>query len=239
MSVRVPAVRRVSGAGRSGIVFLLSAVAVALVIAVAFLLASDRLFNDEPKTPKERDYELLAQRSQANPKDAMALAVLADTEYELGKKDDALRHAADALKNAGSTVNIRLIYAGILMREGRFAEAAKLADEEIALPSANSEADAYFLRAQAEWELKDREGALKSMSTGLARDPVAADARILHADMLRQSGRKAEAIAEYERALKFLPNDARAVKALAGLGVKAPAAAPSPHSAQTSASAAD
>ena len=219
MSTPLPRVTKRSGK-YSRIVIGLVAVAACLAVAVGYLVFSRVTNVGQPATAVDRDINQLRAQLAKSPGDPSTLSQLAVMEYQKGRVADALEHGALAVKGAGTTPRIRLEYAGILLPQHKAADAKQLAQAEIDLPSDSTEADAYFIKAQAERDLKDLKGALDSMVAGLRRSPYAADARILYADMLKESGKKQEAINQYQAALLFLPKDPRATAALKDLGVE-------------------
>lgn len=218
MSTALPKVTK-RNQNYSRVVVGLAVVALVLAVVVGYLIVSQVLNPGQPATMADRDIGILQAQLLKTPHDPAILAQLAVLEYQKGRKSDALQHGALAVKYAGTTANIRLQYAGLLLLEHRPAEAKTLAQAEIDLPSTTSEADAYLIMAQAQRDLKDQKGALASMVAALRRNPYAGDARILYADMLLQAGQKTKAIQQYQAALLFLPNDPHALDALKKLGV--------------------
>lgn len=228
MNASLPRVRRKDRS--STYVWVLGVVAVAMAVVVGYLLSQEIFSPGQPQSIADRDIALLRAQLASTPADAQVLARLAELEYQKGQTQEALRDGAEAVKAAGQQPVIRLQYAGILMQAGKPGEAKQLALDEIALPSTQTEADGYLILGEAERDLGDSAGALKAMQQSLKLNPVAADIRDMYADMLRQSGNKAEAIAQYQRVLKYLPGDSAALEGLKALGVTPSASTTtSPH----------
>lgn len=229
MSSRLPKVRRTRS--RSPLLtYALGGVAILLLVALGVLLATGDLFTGQPASDAERDYILLKHSVEKDPKNPALLMTLAEAEYELGRRGDSLAHAEDAIAAAGEAPAFRLRYAGLLLREGKEAEARKLVNEEIALETPG-DAEPYFLLAQIDGQEKKYEAAFKNMEEGLRIAPTAADMRIVYAELLAADGKKAAAIEQYSEALRFLPGDERAIQGLTSLGAPVPSEdATSPHS---------
>lgn len=216
--------------GSRSLLIALAVVVALLVGAVGYLVLGSPLFDSEPKSATERDYQVLAAALASHPNDPAVLMTLAEKEYDLGRKADALKHAAKAADVTSPTVGIPVRYAQLLLLENRLKTAEKYALIEIKLDTKNKNAGPRWILAQIQFEQGREDEALKSMAAGLAIDPMAADARILYADMLVQTGDKKGAEREYLTALRFLPNDPRAVEGLRGLGVEYEATSTaSPH----------
>lgn len=213
------------------IVWILAGLALALGVFVAYLVITEALNPAQPTSIADRDIQLLRSQLLTTPHNAMVLGRLAELEYGKGQVTEALRDGQAAVAYAGDTPNIRLEFAGILLREHRPADAKKLAQAEIKLPTSSGESDAYLILAQADRDLKDTNGALAAMVQAIRRAPVAADLRALYADMLRDAGKKKDAITQYKAVLTFVPGDAHATAELKKLGVTPPKATTSnPHS---------
>jgi tetratricopeptide (TPR) repeat protein len=241
MSTALPRVIK-TNRNYSRVVIGLAVVAACLAGVVGYLVFTQITQSGQPATMADRDLALLQARLAKTPKDPSILARLAELEYEKGRVADAMQHGALAVKYAGTTPEIRLQYAGLLLQQHQPAQAKQLAQAEVDLPSTASEADAYFIMAQAQRDLNDLSGALVSMTAGLKRNPYAADARVLYADMLLADKQKAEAISQYQAALLFLPDNQQAKAALIELGAPlrslaatqaiAPQAKPTPRNAR-------
>ncbi len=231
MAGTLPKVRRVSGRDRT-IVIALVAVAVLLAGALVYLLTTGSLFDREPQTALERDYALLVEGLKSNPRDPATLMSLAEVEFDLGKKDDAFRHARDAVRYAGKQPFYNLRLATLLVRDGRLDEAERATRVEIRI-TGTSKAEPHFLLGQILAEKKRYDEAIRSMQTGLRIDPAAADMGIVYAQILEKAGKKQEAIDNYKKALKFLPGDEEAIAGLRRLGVtySEPTGTPDPHGA--------
>jgi tetratricopeptide (TPR) repeat protein len=217
--------RRVSG-GRSPLVYILVGVIVALLAVVAVFLANSPLFR-EPSANEIARTEILASLD-ANPGDPNLLMMLAEVEYELGRESDALEHAGQAVANGEETPTIRLRYAMLLLREERVEEAKVELEAELELDDRNAEA--HFLLGQVHRELGDLDPAFVSLERALELSPYNGDYRLVYADTLALAGRTAEAEAAYRSVLAVLPDDARAIKGLADIGVSyEPTETPNPH----------
>lgn len=221
MSTKLPKVHRRKGQSKT-VTYALTGVVVVLAVVIGYLLASGDLFTDEPRTDAERDYQLLVDGAKANPGDPAILMTLAETEWRLGKKNEALAHGEDAVGFAGKEPGYRLRYAGLLLLNDDVKEARRLIEDEIALKTPG-DPEPYFLRAQVNRTEKKYDEALEDMKTALRMTPTSADMIILYADILAEAGEKEAAIDQYKSALRYLPGDERAIDGLRGLGAEPPA----------------
>jgi len=217
LSGSLPKAKRIGGANKT-VVWMLAGVAVVLVGALAYLVISSPLFSKEARTDADRDYMLLVEGAQKNPKDPAIQMTLAETEFRLGKKDDGLKRAARALKLAEEQAGYRTRYATLLVQVGELEKAKVVLVEEIEL-AGEKDPEPHFLLAQVLSELGEDDAAIKTMESGLKLNPNAADMRIAFGRILENAKRKDDAIAQYQLALKYLPGDKAAIDALTRLGV--------------------
>lgn len=227
MASPLPKVRRTDGRMPTYMLVILGGVIVALVAVIGLMLTGN-LFSQEPKSDAERDYEILLDALKKNPTNPAVLMTLAEAEFDLGRTSDSFEHAEKASKLATEAAGINLRYAQLLIRDDRVSDAAKVVEKEIAI-SGDENPEAHFLQGQIFADLKKYPEAIKSMKKGLALAPQAADMRIVYGDILVKAGKKKEAIKEYQEALRFLPNEENAVKALKALGAEVPTQTESPH----------
>lgn len=234
MAGSLPKARRVGGVNTQVIIVLAVAVA-ALVGLLVWMLLGGSLFNGEPASDLERDYQLLLKGLAANPKDPSTLMTLAEVEYDLGKKADAFDHAEKSLDNSAEQPYFHLRYATLLVRDDRLDDATKALQREIEI-TGTTKAEPYFLLAQIQAEKKLYDEAIKTMQQGLTIDVTAADMGIVYGQILEQAGRKDDAVDAYQKALKFLPGDEEAIAGLKRLGVEyeEPTSTVDPHSGATS-----
>ena len=218
MAQGLPKARRVGGHTRR-LTWILSGLIVVLLGVVGYLLLGTSLFDDAPQTSAERDYLVLLEAARKDPKNTEILMTLAEAEYALGKKRDALEHAEAAVKLGGEETDYRFRFAMLLVREDRLDEAEGLLEKEIELVGKDS-AEPYFLLAQVRFEQQETEEALEMMRRALEINPMAADMRATYAGMLERSGDEEGAIEQYQTALKFLPGNADIIDALGRLGVQ-------------------
>lgn len=217
---KLPKVRRRSGSSKA-VTAVLGGAALLLVVVIGYLLSSGDLFSNEPRTDAERDYQLLLEGVKKNPRDPAVLMTLAEAEWKLGKKSEAIDHGRRAVDNAAARPGFRLRLAGLLLLDDQRKEARRFIDDEIALKTPG-DPEPYFLRAQLNRVEKKYDDALADMKKALTMSPTSADMIILYADILAEAGEKEAAIDQYRSALRYLPGDARAVKGLEALGEKAP-----------------
>ncbi len=231
MAGALPKVRRVGGSNRA-VVLVLAVTVVVLTGVLVYLLLNGGLFSGEPRSALERDYDLLVQGLNNNPADPATLMSLAEVEFDMGKTEDAFRHAREAVKNAEKQPFYNLRLATLYVRDGQLDLAEKHVRAEIKITGV-SKAEPYFLLAQILAENANYDEAIKAMQTGLRIDPAAADMGIVYAQILEKAGRKGEAIDNYKKALKFLPGNEEAIAGLRRLGVEysEPTATPNPHGA--------
>lgn len=214
----LPAIKR-KGTGVSKLVMVLAALAVVLAGVAGYLIFTQVLSPNQPKSINDRDIELLETQLKKTPNEPTILARLAELQYQAGRKTEALQYAERAVKYAGETPLVRLHVAGIYLQEKRPADAKKLAEAELELDETSSKAEAYFILGQAERDLGNTEEALDAMNEGVTLNPTSADARVLFAQMLVKAGHKEDAITQYQQALQFMPDDQEISEALRSLGV--------------------
>ncbi len=218
MSKALPSAQRVGGE-TSPVIFALIGMVVILLSVIVFMLVSGSLFDDQPSSVAERDYQVLLDGLAKYPDDPTVLMTLAEAEFDLGKNDDAIEHASRAWEFGSEMVGIPRRYAQMMMLVGDFEAAREGVEQEIALDTAGDNAEPLFLMAQIKRAEGDIEGALEVMEQALEISYMAADMRIIYAEILEEAGRTDDAIAEYEQALRYLPGDERATGALERLGV--------------------
>jgi predicted Zn-dependent protease len=224
----LPKARR-AGQGDHRVVYVLIGIVVVLILVIAGLLLGGDLFEDQPQSMLERDYELLLEGLAENPENPSVLMTLAEVEYELGKTGDAISHAEKAFELGTEAPGIPYRYAQILVQEGELGRAREALVVEIEMDDLGENAEPLFLMAQVEREDGNIEVAIVKMEEGLEIAYFAADMRILYAEMLEEAGRDEDAIAQLQEALRFLSADspdspesygrARAIEALERLGV--------------------
>lgn len=209
----------------------LAGTALILTAALVYLLVTGSFFDSEPRTDVERDYQMLLAGLSDNPDDPAILMTLAEVEYELGKKSDALEHAAAAIAVSEKQPFYNLRHATLLAREDRLDEAEKALDAEIEI-TGTTKPEPYFLLAQVQAQTGRTDEAIDTMEQGLIIDPAAADMGILYGELLEKAGRDTEAIEAFEKALRFLPGNEAAIAGLERLGVQyeEPTSTPDPHS---------
>lgn len=201
---------------------------VVLAGALTYLVVAGSPFGGEAKSDLERDYELLEKGVAENPEDPAVIMSLAEVEYDMGRKHEALEHAALALKYSDEAAGYNMRYATMLVRSDRMEEALKALDEEIEI-AGEADAEPYFLRGQIKAELKDYDAAIESMETGLRIEPNAADMRVVFGEIYEHAGKKDLAAEQFTTALDFLPGDKRATDGLDRLGVAYKPSTTSPH----------
>jgi tetratricopeptide (TPR) repeat protein len=224
----LPKARRVDQ-GSHTIVYVLIGVVVVLILVIVGLLLGGDLFDDQPQSILERDYELLLEGLAENPDDPSVLMTLAEVEYELGKTSDAVGHAQRAYEVGVDVAGIPYRYAQIMVQENELGMAREALEAEIELDERGANPEPLFLMAQVEREDGNIEVAIVRMEEGLQIAYYAADMRILYAEMLEEAGRDEDAIAQLREALRFLAADSvdspeaygrtRAIEALERLGV--------------------
>lgn len=218
MSSNLPKAKRVQG-GTSPVIYILVGAIVVLVVGIGVLLLSGDLFDSQPDSQAERDYQLLVDGLSEDPENVAVLMTLAETEMDLGREADAREHAEKAWELGADTPGIPLRYANVMVMLGENEAAVVALEKEIELDTLGNNVEPLFLLAQIQRDEGDLETAIETMQTAIGLSYVAADMRILFADMLAEAGRTDEAIEQYQEALRFLPGDERAIAALEALGI--------------------
>lgn len=231
MASQLPRVTRVGASGRGPVYALLALVTLLLVAVIVLLLGGD-LFDQEPRTDLDRDYQQLTQALADNPDNPAILMTLAEVEFLMGKQGDALDRAAHAAELAPDVSGIPMRYAQLLVQAERYEDALEWIDREIALLDEQKSAEAKFVKAQILWNLGEQDEAIELLGAALEIGYTAADMRIIYGNWLAEAGRADEAIEQYREALRYLPGDERAIQGLEALGetYEAPAETEDPHS---------
>ncbi|MCL4079322.1 tetratricopeptide repeat protein [Coriobacteriia bacterium Es71-Z0120] len=232
MAARKPKVKRVMSP-QQAMPWILTGVAVLLVGVIVALLASEGVFDAGPKSDAERDYQLLVDGLQKNPDDPAILMTLAEVEYDLGKKADAIAHAERAVKVAKDPEGWSVRLAALYVRDGQIKKAKTALETELKGGDGTNDGEAYFLLGQVERDLGDLDAALKALEKAVEIMPVNADVRLVYAEVLEKAGKRDEAATQFQAALKFLPGDERALAGLKRLGVKPEETTSSPHATGT------
>lgn len=232
MSGRKPRVKRVVSP-QQATPWILAAVAVLLVGFIVALLASEGVFDAQPKSDAERDYLMLLKGLEQNPDDPAILMTLAEVEYDLGKKADAIAHAERAWKLTKQPEGYGARLAALYVRDGQLEKAKAALEGELKTGDGSNDGEVYFLLGQVERELGNLDAAIKSLEKAVGIMPVSADVRLVYAEVLEQAGKKKEAAEQFQAALKFLPGNERALAGLKRLGVKPEEATGSPHATGT------
>lgn len=232
MAVRKPKVKRVISPEQA-MPWILAGVAVLLVGIIAVLLASEGVFDSQPKSDVERDYQLLLDGLQKNPDDPSILMTLAEVEYDLGKKADAMMHAERAFRAAKDPEGYGARLAALYVRDGQLTKAKAALEGELKTGDGTNDGEAYFLLGQVERELGRLDAAIKALEKAVMLMPVSADVRIVYGEVLEEAGKKKDAIEQFQAALKFVPGNDRALAGLKRLGVKPEETTASPHATTT------
>lgn len=232
MAARKPKVKRVISP-QQAIPWILAGVAFLLVGVIAVLLASEGVFDSGPTSDAERDYLLLVEGLKKNPDDPAILMTLAEVEYDLGKKADAIAHAERAVKVAKDPEGWSVRLAALYIRDGQIEKAKAALETELKGGDGTNDGEAYFLLGQVERDLGDIDAAIEALTKAVELMPVNADIRLVYAEVLEQAGKKQEAAVQFQAALKFLPGDERALAGLKRLGVEPEETTSSPHATGT------
>lgn len=227
MAQALPKARRVGGTNAT-LAWVLVIAILLLIGVLALLLYRGSMISNRVTSDAERDFIILSKAAKDDPKNPAIAMTLAETEYLLGRRDDALVTAKKAVGLAGEQLGFRVRYATLLVQEGELEQAVTQLEEEVELGE-NKDAEPYFLLAQIQMKQGDEDAGLATMEKALRIDPMAADMRATYASMLEEAGKKDKAILEYQAALRFLPGNEDIIGALDRLGAKAPADTGDPH----------
>lgn len=241
-----PARRRKRSIFQDPVVRTMTFVALGLVvlylITVASALVMGILGSTEPRTAVERDVQLYEAQAMQNPQNTAIwleyITALIESEQYL-KAQDVIDRATAALDQS-KTQDIAVAQAQLYFAQGRFDECIELADQiRETLKTNYDEAkkdtdspeykgapidDSYYLalivKAEAQVELGDDEGALESLTLYLDDNPTAADVFVRRGDLRATLGDTAGAEADFREALRFIPDDAAALEGLKKIGVE-------------------
>ena len=108
-----------AGPGRiSPVIYVLVGAIAVLVVGIGLLLFSGDLFDSQPNSQPERDYQLLVDGLKEDPENTAVLMTLAETEMQLGREDEAQRACREGLGARADTPGIPLRYANIMVLLG-------------------------------------------------------------------------------------------------------------------------
>jgi protein O-GlcNAc transferase len=156
---------------------------------------------------KLADAEKLCRRIISVKRDAFdALHILAVTQLNLGRKDEALTNFDRALALQPNNASVLYNRSLTLQELKRYDEA--LASYERTILAQPDNADALLNRGHVLRELNRHEEALASYDRVLKARPDYFDVHILRGNMLQELKRYEEALASYDRALRLQPNHA-------------------------------
>jgi len=191
-----------------------------LAVVIGLLVTSGSLFSTEPTSDLERDYQLLLEGLKANPENSAVLMSLAEVEYDLGKKADAMDHADKAVEVDPDNDAIQVRYSQLLIREERIDDARAVLEKLTEDNDMLGDETVFFLLAQIEREAENYDTAIEHMSRAVELEPVNGDFRVVFGGIYEKADMKDEAIEQYEEALRFLPNNEEAMAGLRRLGVE-------------------
>jgi tetratricopeptide (TPR) repeat protein len=195
-------------------------VIVLLAVVVGLLITSGSLFSDQPRSDLERDYQLLIEGLKQNPDNSAVLMTLAEVEYDLGKKTEAMGHAEKAVEVDPNSPGIQRRYAQLLIREERIDEARIVLEALLKDSDVTNDAEVYFILAQIEREAGNLDTAIEHIDRAVRLQPVNGDMRIVYGGILEKAEKNDEAIEQYQEALRYLPNNEEAMAGLRRLGVE-------------------
>lgn len=223
------------------LIWAVSAVALFLVALIAYGLVSGSLSERAPATREEDALASTAAAIAADPADGMQYAIRAETLYSLGKTDQAFE-VLDQGEKAVAGENPALLYilrarTAILNQEGEFKEAVEvgtramtasddyLAKQGLALAQkgvtgisgnmkVTASVDTAIQVAAAYMGVKDYDKALELYDYALRLEPTAGDILALRGWAYLDAGKEAEAKADFEQVLQYLPDDESALSGL-------------------------
>ncbi len=218
-----------------------------LVAVVVYGVLTGAFSGSAPDTAEEAALAQTAEAIRANPTNGAAYAIRAETLNKLGKVDEAYEVLDQGEKAVGDAVPA-LIYilrsrTMLLNQEKRFAEAEAVgkraleaSDRYIAqqireltsknlVPAVGSldargTIDAALQLAIAQSAQEKWEDAAKAYEYALFYEPTAADILVMRGWVYVEMGAETSATADFNEALKYLPNDESALAGLKALESK-------------------
>ncbi len=198
------------------------------VLAAAVFIAAGFVVNtmlspqatDTPRTEGERAVMSAERAVQADPDDPEGRSTLAAAYLSVGRFSDALREAEFA-QRLDPEDGSGFLVAGMAQRQlGRHDNAIASLNEALER-SSDKTADWFYLLyvefARAYEANEDYENAIGALSGALTYFPEAADLYYDRAVILEKMGDVENALLDYEAVLTFLPDDLRAIEAIARL----------------------
>jgi len=158
---------------------------------------------------------LVRQRLGAHPNDIVALCLLADIAERHGQKADAGQLLRHVLQIAPGYARARHNYAVVLLHESRADEALEHCKRLLA--RAPQDPALRKLEAAILAKCLDYEQSIRIFEKLLAEDPTQADVWTSLGHMLKSTGRRADSIAAYRKAIALQPSAGEAYWSLANL----------------------
>ncbi len=124
---------------------------------------SGDLFDSQPDSQAERDYQLLVDGLSEDPENVAVLMTLAETEMDLGREAEAREHAEKAWELGADTPGIPLRYANVMVMLGENEAAVVALEKEIELDTLGNNVEPLFLLAQIQRDEGDLETAIETM----------------------------------------------------------------------------
>lgn len=221
-----------------GIIFLI----VSALVAVLYAFLAGSVTPSTPRTLVESQLVLLKNAAVTYPKSGSARQAYILALEASGQKDAATTEYTNALKQVTGIERTQVYAAGVTLLFNRkdYAGTVKLATEAIASDDAarkvvasgqiakgvgaaavdygegdnNARITILFTGARALGATGDWQGAVKNLSESISLDPEGADLLVYRATAYTKLGQNDKAIADYKKALAFIPDYPPAVAGL-------------------------
>ncbi|MCA9295010.1 MAG: sulfotransferase [Phycisphaerales bacterium] len=142
----------------------------------------------------------------ANPDDPHALFGLGELFGRIGRRDDALGLISSAVEHAPDRVSYHLYFAQLLLEAGRRKEALDAADR--LLRKQPNSPQGKCLKATALGRLGRTDAAMRLIGEVISRSPDDIEAQCVQAELLHRAGLLGEALAQLQRTLRDVHNEA-------------------------------
>lgn len=209
-----------TGPDRDSVPLWMTLAVVVLILAilgvVGALVYSVFVTADVPLTLEQRDLIFYKDQVAKNPDSAGDRVALAQVYIDLGRYDEAVAEADQAITLQPAGLDGYLVKGTAYRLMGEY-EKALAANDEI-LKVFPEHAVALAERSMVQEAMGDIPAAIESLEASIAAEPTASDVLVELGRLYEKQGEREKAIEQYKKALQFIPDYSPALAALARLG---------------------
>lgn len=178
------------------------------LVALGAVLVYTYFIKDDPVDPTlERALEGWKQAVRDDPSNSLARANLGATYLDMGKIDEAIEELETALEMVPDSFSYTLELGYAYREKGDFEKSIDLFVESADLTPAGEKYIAYYEAAVTARDAGDMEAAKGFVAQSIEDNDMIWNSHVLLAELYEAEGDLEQALAEFEAALKFNPND--------------------------------